>query len=205
MLRVMLDLDEIVVSCLAPWIAAYNVEHGENMTMDDITDYDFNKVGKPGVDMFKYIRTPGFFRYLPFLPGALEGIKRMSDLKFENGSKALDIVVCTAASYGNQAGDKMDWFKDNLGKVIGKRNILVGPRKEWLDADVFIDDSPKNHRLIRAKHPNAAILTIAYKHNKATEHLTDLRVGSHAETQVAWDAFVVFVKELVRLHDRVTL
>lgn len=205
MKRVMIDLDETTVSCLKPWIEAYNAEHGDNITVDQIKEWDFGGVTiKKGVDMFEYIRAPGFFRHLKPLDGAIKAIRELHELKDEHGKRALDIIVCTAVSHGNQADDKFGWFKDHLA-FLGKRNLMIGTRKELIKVDVYIDDSPQNHPLIRKEFPDAHILTIAYPYNEVTAKYVDLRVGGHDRTAEAWDHFIRYIKHVVLAPPREVL
>lgn len=192
-LRLMVDMDEIIVNCLAPWLRAYNQDYGTDLKVGDLRDWDFKGVlDERCRDIHHYIRQPGFFAALQPLPGALETLGRLAALKTFYGKKILDIVICTATRTPGAAQDKLDWFNQHLA-FCGKRNFFIGHRKNWLKADVYIDDGPHNIQDIRTDWPSAHILTIAYPYNESVQHLTNIRADGWSNPEAAWLAIESYI------------
>jgi 5'-nucleotidase len=85
--------------------------------------------------IFEIAREPGYFRTLDPLPGAVEGINKLTELG--------DVWICTAPLTGNPtcASDKMDWAAEHLGEQWRKR-LVITKDKTLVRGDFLIDDKP---------------------------------------------------------------
>lgn len=169
-LTVLVDLDGICADILTPWLAEYNHEYNDNLTIEQITCWDLHEVVDPacGVKIYDYIERPGFFRHLKPIPGARDAIETLK----RDGH---EVVIVTAPSKGvTCAGEKIEWVKEHLG--LKRQDVICAHRKELISGDVLIDDSPKNVKKYLTENPGASALTIAYPYNEELKQ-TDGRVA----------------------------
>lgn len=127
-MRLIIDMDEVLVQMVQPMLDIYNQERGTSLSLDDITQYDLSIY--PGMqDIFK---RPGFFRNLKPYPGAIEALRRL---------KHHEIVIAT-----NHMGidhireDKFYWLLENVTRVTFAPCFTA--RKDNLGGDLIIDDCP---------------------------------------------------------------
>lgn len=81
-------------------------------------------------------KQPGFFRNLPVIPGAPDGINALLDAGH-------DVRICTAPLSDHPAclSEKAEWVNEHLGPAWVKRMIFTRD-KSVITADVLIDDRP---------------------------------------------------------------
>lgn len=143
---ILMDLDSVVVDLTTPWYAAYNAEYNDDLTVERVTGWDTHKFVKPecGYCIYDYLKAPGFYRHLEMYPGALEGLREMSEFA--------DIVIVTSAMSIPQATvDKMEWVKEYL-PFLNYKNIIVTSRKDLVQGDIMVDDAPQNLADTLARH-----------------------------------------------------
>jgi 5'-nucleotidase len=160
-LTVLVDMDSITVDCLGPWVAAYNEKirapTSPILKVEDITNWDMHTLVPEKFKIYDIISEPGFFRHLPPLPGALEGIKALIDAGH-------DAFLLTAAS-GNAPSDKAHWVLDTAPFLKDRMIITHGKTpKGLIRGDVIIDDGPHNLISFRESNPNAFVTGIAYNY-----------------------------------------
>ena len=87
---------------------------------------------------------PGFFRDLPALSGALDGVRGLSAL--------YDTWICsTPLREGSSSlSEKLEWVEHHLGAEWTERLILTRA-KYMIDGDILIDDTPHLEGLERAR------------------------------------------------------
>ncbi|HUC96055.1 MAG TPA: hypothetical protein VMR16_00095 [Candidatus Saccharimonadales bacterium] len=89
----------------------------------------------------RYDETPGIFRLMEPMPGAIDAVKRLSS--------HFDVFVLSTAPWNNTSAwsDKIGWIKkyfgENDGSVLHKKMILTH-RKDLNYGDILIDDRTKN-------------------------------------------------------------
>jgi len=184
------DMDAIVVDLLNPWLSWYNQEHGETVTVHDLTTYNIeNHVSYPD-------RIYGFFqdieRYAscPLIPGAAEGLRQLK----EDGH---DIVFATATAGEEGESSPAKWkLARKAAPWLKNKDVMVGSRKELLRFDIFSDDAPKNIVKYRNAWPNAKIITIAYPYNQDIKTLVDCYAQDYRDTARAWKTKVDYIRQL---------
>ena len=100
-------------------------------------------LGKPEGEGFpekdairKFILSPGFFRTLPVIPGAVEAIKELM--------KGFEIYIVSAAmEFPLSLPEKYEWLQEHF-PFIALNNIVFCGDKSLINADYMIDDHPKN-------------------------------------------------------------
>lgn len=191
-LIVLCDLDAIVANLLGPWLRFYNEKYGDNLTVEQITEFDIHKFVKKecGQKVYEFIDTGVAYTQLEPLPGAVEGIKTLEQLGHEV------IIVSAGAKNLATAGHKLEWCKKVLG--FSRKKCMIAHRKELVRGDVFIDDSPKNIIAYRNAWPGTPILTIAYPYNATVDSICT-RYPSHSDTVSAWESMVEAIEQIAHL------
>jgi 5'(3')-deoxyribonucleotidase len=181
------DMDAIVVDLIRPWLSWYNLEHGENITIDDIKTYKIeNHVGKPD-KIYDFFADSKRYANCPTLPGAAEGL-------LELHKDGHDIIIATATA-GQTANVK--WLlAEEAAPWLNPNNLMVGSRKELLRFDVFSDDAPKNIVKYRNAWPNAQIITIAYPYNQDIKTLVNCYAQDYRDTAKAWRTKVDYIRQV---------
>jgi 5'-nucleotidase len=138
---VALDVDEVVAALLPAWLAAYNRDYDDDLTPEDIREWDLSLAVKPecGTKIYSYLDTPKLYEDVKPVEGALRGIATLRAW----GHRA---IFVTSAMNGH-AGAKL-----RLLQRFGVLNahLRVDPSyfecsdKSLIAADVLVDDRPKN-------------------------------------------------------------
>lgn len=143
-LKIILDSDGVLVDPIAKVLRLYNKEYDCNLKIEDIHDWDLNKVQRPGTDILKYFNNPGFFRDLKPLDGAHYYLKKLID-------DGHDILVATS-SPKNGIIDKIDNLLE-LFPFFTEDQIIPISRKFWLKGDVMLDDGFHNLAYTQCEYP----------------------------------------------------
>ena len=82
------------------------------------------------------LQTPGFYRQLPCMPGAVEALARLE-------AAGHPLWICTTApSTGIQEiSEKLQWIDAQFGDKYVQRTIIT-PDKTMIHAQILIDDRP---------------------------------------------------------------
>lgn len=180
-MRILVDMDSILVDLMGPWLAEHNARQGDDLTVDRILTWDTHLYAKGEKAIYEVLEKPGLFRNASPLPGGLEAVKTLHD-------RGHEIFVVTAAVFPNNMAEKAGWFHEHL-PFLGKRRFIIAHEKHLLPGDVLIDDGPHNATAYRAAHPNATIATIGYEYNKDCPAY-DLVAGDWRDTAAAWAEIV---------------
>lgn len=81
------------------------------------------------------INSPGFYRNLTPIDGAIKGVKQLvehSEIYFLTASPAPNIGAFS---------EKAEWIKEHFGPEYVPR-LMIGSRKDIVNADMLIDDKP---------------------------------------------------------------
>ena len=123
--RLILDMDEVIVDMMNPLLRIYNKKHQANLSIEDIKEW-----GLPP-EMKEIYKTKGFFVELPPLPGAIEGTRYLS--------KRHDVYIATSPSEdGDIAKEKMTWISLWLPKLMPK--LIITHDKSVIKGDAIVDD-----------------------------------------------------------------
>lgn len=175
---VLMDLDSVVVDMVPKWFTTFNAEYGEHLDPYNYDEWDLRKLvqGPCKSCIYDILDRDGFFRDMPFIDGAEEGMRELV--------KVSDLVIATSAlDNPNAARDKMLWVRENL-PFVKKGNIMIGIRKDLLHGDVMVDDSPGNLRKTLARHK----VVLDYPYNRKVKD---------AERVYNWTELVAAVRRYV--------
>ena len=187
-LTILCDLDSIVVDLQTKWYAVYNEKYNDNITVDDITDWEVHKFvsDECGTKIYNML-TPKLFDVLDPLDGAIEALDELYQAGHE-------IVFITASPLGC-ADAKISWVTKHI-KWATHKNVIIGHKKHLVKGDVLIDDSPANLHLHKLNNPETKLLTISYPYNEEVDDICDVRSGSWRDTRTFWKDAVKFIEEL---------
>ncbi len=135
-MRIGIDMDGVLCDLTASVVEKLNRYHGESLTVEDITQYDFHHNCKTATreDVFQYFCEPGFFRHLLPLPGAVENVNKLIDDGHE-------IIIISACRTGMEC--KLQWLKNHIPRISEKDCIFTW-RKDLVDVDILIEDHGEN-------------------------------------------------------------
>lgn len=137
MLTIAIDVDGVVLDILTPWLSIYNVEYKDNLTRDDITDWDVHKFVKPqcGRGIYKYLDVEQTYFQANVDPQAKMIINAFRDL----GHRVIFVTSTTPKSMG------VKYRKLLVEGLLDKReNYIECADKSLIQASVLLDDYPKN-------------------------------------------------------------
>ena len=206
-MRILVDMDEIVVNLLDEWIRIYNREWDDNLMVDDIDAWDTHKFVKPacGKQIYQILKRPGLFDYLPPHAGAIDAITTLV-------AAGHDVRFATAPPSADSCRGKIEWVKRHFAHPdFGMSQVLMLHDKNWLapSVDVLVDDKPKTivewreyaDRADNAGYHSPRIMTIAHPYNKPVLDKAHV-VGYDAnDTQRAWETIVEAINKLAEERD----
>ncbi len=171
-------MDGILVNLSDEWFHQYNIAWNDDLTMERVTEWDTHKFVKPecGLKVYDILERPGFFRSLPPLDGALDGIRALE-------AHGHSVTICTAPSGPQSAAEKIQWVQEHLG--WDHRRMILTHNKSWIEADILIDDGPSN---LRKWVPRRPALAIGYPYNHGIEGVW--YAGMYYDPRAAWDRIV---------------
>jgi len=96
--------------------------------------------GKLELDAFPngntYVRSQGFFRTAPVIPGSVEGLKYLNE-------KYRVVIVSSATEFPRSLMEKLEWLNEYYPFITWEQMIFCG-KKDSVKGDIMIDDHPKN-------------------------------------------------------------
>jgi 5'-nucleotidase len=179
--KIGIDLDSTLNNLEQVWLDRYNQDYDDNLTVADMTDWDVTTYVKPecGVDMYKYLWEPGFFRNLGAQPFAIEVCEFLHE--------HFDIYIVTSA-HPNVVADKWAWIEEHLPFLRYNRFIPLH-EKNLIQMDYLIDDGP--HNIEAFKNGTPILMDMPYN-----QYLSDEYVRCKG-----WkDVMHYFVGEIMRLN-----
>lgn len=185
MLRLLFDLDAIIINLYDSWLYWYNARWNDNITIADLRSYDMHENVKCGHKVYEFFKD--HYRICQPLPGAHEALRQF----FDAGH---DVLVMTASAKG---GTKIKLeLVQKAFRRFPKSNLLVGERKELIQADLFVDDKPETIRAYKKAWPTSKVATIAYPYNETERSTVDLYAEGFLDTSSAWRQIRKLVSDL---------
>ncbi|MDN3551065.1 5' nucleotidase, NT5C type [Mucilaginibacter aquaedulcis] len=134
--RIAVDMDGVLADTDTHFLAWYYNVYGVQIPYEQI-------LGKPEGEGFpekdacrKFAFTPGFFRTLPVMPGAVEAITELM--------KDFEIYIVSAAmEFPQSLPEKYEWLKEHFPFIPWTHIVFCGD-KSLINTDYMIDDHPKN-------------------------------------------------------------
>lgn len=185
-LRILLDLDAILVDLLSEWLAWYNQQWKDNLTIEDITSWHIHDHVKCGNRIYEFFRGSKNYEKAKVIPGAAKAVRALH----EDGHE----IFIVSASSGSTAKSK-HVHVGRVAEYLPSERIILAHRKDVVKGDVFIDDSPDNLRAYRAAWPAAKVMTIAYPYNRPLKDQVDVFAESYAQPEQAWEQIYTAIQK----------
>jgi 5'(3')-deoxyribonucleotidase len=181
----LIDLDCIVVDMLPRWLEQYNQKAGENIQMEDITEYEVRKFLKKPKVFTDILYQRGFFLYMPPMPGAIKYLKKLI-------GEGYDIVILTQAPSDSDYGEKEKkaWIRHHIPEY-DISDLIFAHRKEVVMGSILFDDKPSHLSNWKKKNPRGITATIDYPYNQGEN--CDIRF---MDRKTAWQEFYEFIKKI---------
>jgi 5'-nucleotidase len=169
------DMDNVIADVATHFIEWYERDYGIRVEKETLVGVAEDKAFPENVVM-KFLYTPGFFRSVPVIPGAQEGVKKLME--------HFDVYIVSAAmEFPQSLSEKYYWLDEHFS-FVPWRNIIFCGDKNIIATDYLLDDHCKNLDNCSGK---ALIFTAA--------HNVDI---SHHHRLNNWDEVIEFMeKELV--------
>ena len=145
MLRICVDMDEVMADTLAEHLRRYNQAFEEEVTTEDLAGkglWEITPLGRQQ-QLRAFLDAEDFFEDLPLMPGAQEVLKQLCS-RFE-------IFIATQAmAVPNSLGPKYRWLQRHFPFIPPSHYVFCGD-KSVLRAEYLIDDQPRNLRRFEGK------------------------------------------------------
>lgn len=186
-MRLLIDQDEVLAQFTAKVLQWWNEDQGENAQIEDIKTYHIQESLGPKAHYFikSCMRFPDFFTSLEPVPGAIEGMKQLVEM----GHDVVIVTKIPTSAPGAYHG-KMEWVRKHL-PFLSVKNIVGCQRKELVQGDLLLDDSPKN--VYDYLNCGRKIIIFDRPWNR------DIKEFKHVPRVHSWDEFIKQIKiETVR-------
>lgn len=181
------DLDNILNNLYPHWMNQLGIDHGIRIDIEQMREWEVHEsllnlhpdLSITQEQVHEYIERPGFFRYVPPMPGAIESLRRLQD--------QYNIVVYTACQNLPHAfGDKAAWI-DYWLPFLGRNNKIIGGNHKFrVKAGVLIDDSPGTQVRYKREWPDAKVVSIRWPYNENNADLIDFMAWDYRDSESAW-------------------
>ncbi|MXN92865.1 5'(3')-deoxyribonucleotidase [Flavobacterium sp. Sd200] len=176
-----IDMDGVIADVEKHYIDWYERDYGvvlDRKSMEGFMEHDATPVkGAIG----KFLVTPGFFRTVPVMEGAVEAVKDLM--------KDYDVYIVSAAmEFPLSLYEKHQWLAEHF-PFISWKNIIFCGDKSVIDTDFLIDDHCKNLDFCKGK----PLMFTAFHNVNHTHHQ---RVNN-------WKEVPALVRDLTQLRKKV--
>lgn len=155
-MRILLDMDGVVVDFMGPWLEMYNHLTNEGVELDQIKSMKTRKwVGDP-MTLMRIKDSVGFVRNLPPKDGAIDGVKELIKLGHEI------VFVSNGTNCPTSGHEKRDWLKYHFHKEWQYAPLVLTYHKHLVRGDCLLDDNPKN---LEKLHSSTTPLLWHYSYN----------------------------------------
>lgn len=138
-----IDMDGVIANVEAHFLNWYERDYGKKVLPAEI-------IGRPEEEAFpekgavrKFVLTPGFFRTVPVMEGAVEAVKKLMD-KYEV------YIVSAAIEFPQSLTEKLEWLQEHFPFITWRYIIFCGD-KSIINTDFMIDDHIRNLDTFKGK------------------------------------------------------
>ncbi len=158
-------MDGVLADVYSRFYEIYEKEKGIRLSATDV-------IGKLEAEAFpeqrKWVSEPGFFRTVPVMMGSVDGLRLLNE--------RYDVVVVSMATeFPLSLTDKQLWLGDHFPFITWEQLVLCG-NKNLIEADIMIDDHPKN-----LDHFRGETIIFSQPHNMLINNQRHRRVESWEE------------------------
>ena len=142
---IVIDFDDTLCEFVRPALDRVNQKHGWDVRYDDITDWHFStfpeEVRKA---IYHEFSRPELYESQTPIPGSGEMLRHLIDAGHD--------VIITSSAYPEYMTTRATQIM-TLFPMVSQENILLGTRKDTVQADIMLDDARHNIERTRAKYP----------------------------------------------------
>lgn len=135
MKTIAIDMDEVIADLMPKYLDAFEARTGRRLAEADLVGKKIYSLAG-GEDIRGLLHERGFFRDLPPIPGALEGLEVLR--------KRYRLYFVTAAmEFKHSFEDKYDWLHEHCPWVSWRHIVFCGD-KSIIGTDYLLDDHAHN-------------------------------------------------------------
>ena len=133
MQRLIVDMDGVLADVYSQFMAFEERHTKKKRALSEIS-------GKSELEAFtharEYVRTPGFFRGAPVVPGSQEVLQKLNSV-YEV------FIVSAATEFPLSLGEKLAWLEEHFSFIKWPQIVFCGSKRIVM-GDIMIDDHFKN-------------------------------------------------------------
>ncbi len=137
---VAVDVDEVVASLHVPWLARYNRDYDDILSLSMLNRWEYDELVKPecGIKILEYLHDKDLYEHVPPVPGALAGVTWLRD----NGARVVFVTSCVKG----MIDQKMEWLVEHrfIESQRLMKDLIPATDKSLVRADILIDDAVHN-------------------------------------------------------------
>ena len=137
--RIGIDQDGVMLDLLEGWLDWYNHIWDDNLTKEDITEWDISNFVKPGCGkrVFDILNRSSLYKTLKPIPNSESAIEQLSLMGHE-------LFMVTSATHSQSPFNaKFDMCEKYFPCISYKKRMFVGDKSGFL-GDILIDDGIHN-------------------------------------------------------------
>lgn len=133
---VAVDIDDVIISLVPTWLHLYNKDYKDNLSKNDITDWQIDKFVKPecGINIYNYIEDPRIYDLCKPVENSFEAISILHE--------QARVIFITSSTIGC-AGRKYIWLKKH-GYIDRLDDYIEAKDKYLINCNCLIDDNYAN-------------------------------------------------------------
>jgi 5'-nucleotidase len=162
-----IDMDGVIADIEKHYIDWYERDYGVRVNRKDMEGLMEDEAMPRKDSIAKFLNTPGFFRTIPVMEGAVEAVKNlMQDHEV--------YIVSAAMEFPLSLYEKQQWLAEHF-PFINWRNIIFCGDKSIIDTDFLIDDHLKNLDFCKGKALMfTAFHNVNHKHHQRVNNWKEL-------------------------------
>jgi 5'-nucleotidase len=135
-ISIAIDMDGVIADTESHFIRYYEQETGEKVDRKIFLGVPEGLALPDKTAVQRFVRTPGFFRSLPVIPGSVDALQSLME--------DFDVYIVSAAmEFPLSLYEKKQWLEEHF-PFISWKNIVFCGDKSIISTDYLIDDHLKN-------------------------------------------------------------
>lgn len=152
-------MDGVLADVETQFLNWYERDYGVKVPREDLMGKSEREAFPDKGAVQKFVTSPGFFRTLPLMPGAVAAVQQLM--------KTYEIYIVSAAmEFPQSLPEKYEWLAEYF-PFIGWKNIIFCGDKSIINTDYMIDDHCKNLDFCKGK-----TIMFSAAHNASFTHHT---------------------------------
>lgn len=179
-LLILVDVDGVIAPMLEDgWLPLYNKDFDDNLTSEDITDWDLRQFVKPEArdSIYTYLSYPNLYDNVR---PVLNSLERINDLK--NGGHR--IVYVTTGIFPAKVSwlYKYGFLDEEANPVNGEKDLVISADKKLVHGDVIVDDKPQTI----LEHPAELPILYDQLYNRKVDYTIRAKSWDDVFFEICW-------------------